>query len=545
MKESDDLAPAAGTTGRAGRVLSGGGFIPVGIAAALLTAPLLWVSGFPVLPWESWSRVVVLWLALGLMGLLVRRPPDVLDTSGRLTAGVLIAAATGVAVVLLWRMSPALTGDIRLDDLVAGGRARGPFGQPNLTASFLATGVLLTTHLLLTSCPTRRAERATLAGFVVAVMAAALTLTFSRTGWLGLWTGLLALSALAGRRAGWRLIVPWYGMAAGWGGVSLLLWLHGGPVREVISVDTPRTQIWHATRALIQAHLWNGIGYGQFAHRFPDGLAMIHQVQTDKSMMLYPHNEVLLWWVEGGLMALVGVLFLVMWGVGLLLRSLRAAGHRGGYGAPGADAPGWLLCMAPVLVHSLLEYPAYQSPLHLLLLILLPALAMRACGAGIPDGVASIGSGRPLPCVPWPTVRRLSVWAVVVGTLWFCATAMLVDAGRIRVNDTGGADGGLLLTAVRLNPWYAPERAGYQLAMHTLYRYNQGRDAPDPVRDHRLLVTAAGYLKRYLAVYPDPNGWGMYLDTLYLSGGAVGFTAALKQARHEVAWDPRFAPGTY
>lgn len=30
---------------------------------------------------------------------------------------------------------------------------------------------------------------------------------------------------------------------------------------------------------------------------------------------------------------------------------------------------------------------------------------------------------------------------------------------------------------------------------------------------------ATCYVKHYLAVYPNPNGWTMYVDSLYLIGG--------------------------
>lgn len=38
---------------------------------------------------------------------------------------------------------------------------------------------------------------------------------------------------------------------------------------------------------------------------------------------------------------------------------------------------------------------------------------------------------------------------------------------------------------------------------------------------------ATCYVKHYLAVYPNPNGWTMYLATLYLIGGTTDCAAAL------------------
>ncbi|MFQ9621647.1 MAG: Wzy polymerase domain-containing protein [Enterobacteriaceae bacterium] len=75
--------------------------------------------------------------------------------------------------------------------------------------------------------------------------------------------------------------------------------------------------------------------------------------------LTYPHNDLLFWWVEGGAVALLGLLVLGVSGFWLLLRR------------PGVRQLALLACLMPILLHTQLEYPLYQSPVHWLLVLIL------------------------------------------------------------------------------------------------------------------------------------------------------------------------------
>jgi O-antigen polymerase len=76
------------------------------------------------------------------------------------------------------------------------------------------------------------------------------------------------------------------------------------------------------------------------------------------SSISHPHNELVLWLVEGGLVGLVGALCFIASGFWLWMHGNR-----------------WrracLVAALPVVIHMLTEYPVRQSTPHWLLLILL------------------------------------------------------------------------------------------------------------------------------------------------------------------------------
>ncbi|MCU6244332.1 hypothetical protein KWI10_24790, partial [Enterobacter asburiae] len=87
----------------------------------------------------------------------------------------------------------------------------------------------------------------------------------------------------------------------------------------------------------------------------------------DPSIVVHPHNELVYQVTEGGLVAVVGLAFLLVWGMRVALRLWAQASAAGGYGKPGSDALGPGLCALPVLLHTQVEYPWYLSGVHFVL----------------------------------------------------------------------------------------------------------------------------------------------------------------------------------
>lgn len=103
--------------------------------------------------------------------------------------------------------------------------------------------------------------------------------------------------------------------------------------------------------------------------------------------LTYPHNDLLFWWVEGGAVALLGLLVMGVSGFWLLLRR------------PGVRQLALLACLMPILLHTQLEYPLYQSPVHWLLVLILVNLADRCpSGEQAPLPAFTAPSTRPVPC---------------------------------------------------------------------------------------------------------------------------------------------------
>jgi len=106
-----------------------------------------------------------------------------------------------------------------------------------------------------------------------------------------------------------------------------------------------------------------GQGYGQFesswrrhhaAKAAPPG-----NVIRGLHALNHPHNETLYWWVEGGVVALLGLLIL-------------AYGFLNGLKALPIQKTGFLLALpTPILIHTQTEYPLYHSTLHWVVLVIL------------------------------------------------------------------------------------------------------------------------------------------------------------------------------
>lgn len=113
----------------------------------------------------------------------------------------------------------------------------------------------------------------------------------------------------------------------------------------------------------------HGIGsFGRvFQHERPDFYKAHPDAKLSQKMVSHPHNELILWMVEGGVTALLGI-FTVMVGVTLALRKLESS-----------RAWAYFALMLPIALHSQVELPFYMSALHwftFLILISLPFLPL-------------------------------------------------------------------------------------------------------------------------------------------------------------------------
>ena len=233
-------------------------------------------------------------------------------------------------------------------------RANRPYGifqQPNVMASFMATGLALATWLEL-----RNDGQAWLKALRYGVVLSAsllLTVLQSRVGLLG---GLLALLLLAPqllRRRQWMipaLVVLGVVIGLGFRPEGQQLTQRG---LEIYQSGGVRAQYWaHAANLIAQAP-WTGWGYGTFEFTFLNEyaakLALQPQLPTIGENVDHPHNEFLYWAVEGGLAAMLG---LVLMAATLLRRVFQAGVVKG---------MGLLALLTPILLHTQTEYPLYHA----------------------------------------------------------------------------------------------------------------------------------------------------------------------------------------
>ena len=241
-------------------------------------------------------------------------------------------------------------------------RPYGIFQQPNVSASFLTTGIALALYLLtLTKLDEKNKRRFCYITTFMAVIP--VVLLQSRTGYLSLLIAPL-------------LLLPW-----SWQQLrdteqskSLLLWLVCGVIAVGIgaySLETAEKVVRSAAaltdpgaRVPIYLHglaMWLekpflGWGYGSFEvsylNSYSDALSQGLALPGSPENLDHPHNELLYWGIEGGLIALSGIALLVVGFLRIILKQ------------PLWQALALLGLVFPLVLHSQTEYPFYHAIVH-------------------------------------------------------------------------------------------------------------------------------------------------------------------------------------
>ncbi|WP_273855337.1 O-antigen ligase family protein [Serratia liquefaciens] len=379
-----------------------------------------------------------------------------------------------------------------------GRRVYGTFLQPNVLASFIATGLALSLMLFLLpgfalaqTCHERYRQRALV--LMLALFSALLVLIQSRAGWLGgIVVALLFLwrfGALSSKRSLWATSAILLGALTG---IGLLLF--ADTATSAINHDhsnLARLSMLRDTLAMIADKPWSGWGYGGFEYSFQHFRINQTPPTAVTEIARHPHNEILLWISEGGVVALVGILLLSAAGLRVVLQVWRYDQNAfAGKARPLAGVP-TALCIAllPMLTHTQLEYPFYLSTLHFVVFLLLLAMADRLSG-----GV---------------TVRKVfssTCSALLAGTVAACTLVVAIVAGfalkgnlaiaqveRFRMVDITP-----IKTLPALSTWVHRERVMFNEQVHGLLAYNH-------TRDERQLEAYSQWAQRYLTRRIDKN----------------------------------------
>nr|AXL04814.1 ligase [Aeromonas hydrophila] len=230
-------------------------------------------------------------------------------------------------------------------------RPYGIFQQPNVMASFMATGMALAIWLELRSDDSR-VQMGLRYGVIFSTVLLLVVLQ-SRVGQLGGFLALLMLLPQLRQQRKIRLILGlvFLGIILG----LLSQYLMAGVKRglEIYQSGGMRSIYWPYALKLVSEQLWTGWGYGSFEsvflyHYMADKAVNPAMVQIEFNLD-HPHNEFLYWAVEGGLVPMLGMLIMG----GALLWRLSCA--------PGKNAMAMLALVTPVLLHSQTEYPFYHA----------------------------------------------------------------------------------------------------------------------------------------------------------------------------------------
>ncbi|EOI1369489.1 Wzy polymerase domain-containing protein [Serratia marcescens] len=394
-----------------------------------------------------------------------------------------------------------------------GSRVYGVFQQPNVLGSFIATGLALALWLLLAplSTPTRR-QLPLLA--LLTAFSALLVLIQSRAAWLG---GALAAALLL-----WRFARQ-SPAASRWAGGALLLGITLGLMglftgqQELIAREGSnysRLTMLQDTLSMILAKPLLGWGYGGFEYSFAHFRLQAMPWREVLEVAGHPHNEILLWWVEGGLPALAGIVLVFIAGALLLKRAWQRDREQ-----PAGARVGLFLVLLPMLVHTQLEYPFYLSAPHWLAFLLLLALL---------DG--QTGAPRPLP---FAKALSLPVATAAVGVL---VMAVFAWQGRMALTQSERT---MLATIDSIEQMPAPaawiyrERKTFDEQSHSLLVYNQ-------TRDDALLTGYRQWANAYLQRRIDANVYATLIMILRYQGAQAEANARQREAAFLFSRDMRF-----
>jgi O-antigen polymerase len=241
------------------------------------------------------------------------------------------------------------------------GRPYGSFMQPNVMSSFMATGIALSLYLFNTSYKNETEQKSHLFSVLIyfcLLSCSLLLITLqSKTGYLAALLVLLLFCPTFIRHfKTYRLPLMFItvGVFLGMLTFSSTQSIDRG---EQLYTDKSRAEIYTvSTKLFLEAPLV-GQGYGRFSRsyiEFESEHGGRDSYTANKDGELYhPHNEILLWAVEGGVLSIAGLLCFCFVYLRLFVKkSLKIC------------LP-IIALITPILVHTQTEYPFYHSALHL------------------------------------------------------------------------------------------------------------------------------------------------------------------------------------
>jgi O-antigen polymerase len=134
-----------------------------------------------------------------------------------------------------------------------------------------------------------------------------------------------------------------------------------------------RKLYWSHLLTMLPQSPWLGHGYGSFEYTFLHDFYALEHITPGMRLMEenldHPHNEVLFWLHEGGIVAVIG---LMVFATGYICALFKCAGW--------AKRISLLALVLPLLFHSMVEYPFYHSVAHFFLFVLFLWLADAESG---------------------------------------------------------------------------------------------------------------------------------------------------------------------
>ncbi|MDX1727530.1 MAG: Wzy polymerase domain-containing protein [Pseudoalteromonas tetraodonis] len=251
------------------------------------------------------------------------------------------------------------------------GRPTGIFQQVNVLASYTATGIAISFYLL-TGLKARSLK--SFLYLCIFVNSWALFLTQSRTGLLAYgvilcWYIFLIFKEKEKRKLAFLLS----GIMASFILAKTLPYSTGNEYvskKEMFSTPNARLQIYQDSLGAFLEKPIIGHGYGSF-HRVITDLSATKAADRNNinigKKVTHPHNEFILWLVEGGVIAAFAMLLLFYYLCSIIFKGSSQ------------NKFGLFLLITPILLHCSTEHPFYQSFIHFIVFTFLLFYITNAC----------------------------------------------------------------------------------------------------------------------------------------------------------------------
>lgn len=461
------------------------------VGCLLLMLPVLWT---PSAVWRANALPAVLGYAVAALVYLALLQISLTRQQKRQWLGLIVAAAVIEAVLALLQQW-VFDVDNWMEFPVNMARAYGNFQQSNLLGSFLATGFGIALYLLIT---TRNRWVRCANALALALLLVIILPLQSRVGWLGtMMVTLLLLAHFRHRQSIRRLILIGTPLAllviAAWLTISTL---HHSTLAEPVATamaplknkpalmlidksgsNALRWQMLHHSLQMIAQHPLKGWGMGGFEHAFTQYL--IQQAGVGPlagPAPTHPHNELLYLWIEGGIVALIGAVLLMLAWLRLVITGCRLRRRRA--------FPLWCLTL-PIALHTLFEYPLYQSAAHGLVLLLLIRITLVDASLRKFSGMPKI-----------QLAGRCVTASIAVAIMGFAITGLHTNTVLTRAERSGFEDTDAMYGLI--NPYAQWDRYVYDSHMLDLRNFAI-------TQDYRYLAAFKIWADNYVMVHNDAN----------------------------------------
>lgn len=330
------------------------------IACILMTIPVLYRNASLE---ESALRLIGLWSGWGFFLLLQQFQFSNKERQRLLWLIILATLIEGIFGLYQYFGAPE-----RVDGTLRFLRPYGIFQQPNVMASFMATGFVLAGYMLARQPQkyNRRIIEISLLYIATFIPTLLLVVLASRTGWLALLLTALLLTPYLYKYAPRRRFITWLaiivlGVSSGISAVHIQG--NAGFVVNKADLQSPRRYTFPQTLDMVIEKPFTGYGYGKFESEYLLYTARQHQLNPNYHpglpSMDHPHNELLYWAVEGGLLPIVGIFI----AVGFVFIRL--------YHTKKDTRLALFALIVPISLHTQLEYPFYHSAAHWITFLIL------------------------------------------------------------------------------------------------------------------------------------------------------------------------------